>query len=115
MRNQIFILLALAILIGCQRNNNIVAPLPSPPLQSPPYSVSNVKDSTLYTFSVLKDSLGIFDSLTMTLTAFNQSMKPETLFVSQSPFFYSWSLTNDSGKTITSGPWLVTIFLALCN
>lgn len=105
MRNQIFILLALAILIGCQRNNNIVAPLPSPPLQSPPYSTSNVKDSTLYTFSVLKDSLGIFDSLTMTLTAFNQSMKPETLVVSS--FFYSWLLTDENGKTIAFGPRLL--------
>jgi len=73
---------------------------------TPTSSVSNVKDGTLYTFAVSRDTLGIMDSLSMTLTALNQTTTPETLLVSQSPHFYTWSLTNDSGKTIIAGPWL---------
>jgi hypothetical protein len=101
MRRHILILLTLAILAGCEQSSNIVAPLPSAPL-----SVSNLKDSILYTFSVPKAALGIFDTLTMSLTAVNRAATPETLSVSD--YFYTWSLTDDNGKMIASGPTVLS-------
>jgi hypothetical protein len=98
MRYAIFIILILVILCGCKESNNPVAPL----IITPTSSVSNVKDSILYTFTVSKNTLGIFDTLSMTLTAFNQSSTPDTLYISS--LYYTWSLTNDNGKIIASGP-----------
>jgi len=108
MRNHIYIILILAIFGGCEQNSNMVAPVPSAPL-----STSNVKDSILYTFEVPKNNLGIFDSLTMTLTAFNEASTPETLIVGQNSRFYTWSLKNDSGKEIITGPWIGNNLLSL--
>jgi hypothetical protein len=69
---------------------------------TPTQNTSNVKDSVLYTFAVSKTTLGIFDALNMTLTAFNQATTPDTLY--RSDYFYTWSLTNANGKIIASGP-----------
>jgi hypothetical protein len=100
MRHHIFILSLLAILIGCKQSSNPVAPL-----ITQPSSVSSVKDSILYTFAVSQNTLGILDTLTMTLTALNQSTSWETLSVRDPRFFYTWSLTNVGGTTINSGSW----------
>jgi hypothetical protein len=47
---------------------------------------------------------GIHDTLIATLTAYNQSSKPETLVVGYSAYLYTWSLKNDSGRVIMFGP-----------
>lgn len=89
------------IFIGCKQSGNPVAPLPTPTS-----SVSNVKDSVLYTFAVSKDTLGILDTLTMALTALNQATTPDTLYISD--YFYTWSLTDENEKTIMSGPTILS-------
>jgi|CZKP01.1.fsa_nt_gi hypothetical protein len=101
MQYNIFILLLLLAVIGCRKDSNIIGPGTIPTLSN-----SKAKDGILYTFAVYKDKLGIFDTLKMSITALNQTTAPETLYVSESPSFYTWSLTNDSGRTIISGPWL---------
>jgi hypothetical protein len=101
MRYNIFILLLLLAIIGCKKENSIIGPGTNTTL-----SDSKVKNGIFYTFAVSKNKLGIFDTLKMSITALNQTTTPETLYVSESPSFYTWSLTNDSGKTIISGPWL---------
>ena len=65
-------------------------------------SVSQVQDSLQYTFAIRKAVFGIHDTLSASVTAFNQSAEPETLIVSIGNF--QWSLKNDSGRTLMSGP-----------
>jgi hypothetical protein len=55
-----------------------------------------------YTFAIPKAVFGIHDTLSASVTAFNQSAEPETLIVSEGDF--QWSLKNDSGRTLMSGP-----------
>jgi len=84
---------------GCSDEGNPMGPLPIS-------TSSDIKNGILYTFAVANNSLGIFDTLSMTLTAFNQTTSPETLLVSGGSQSYTWSLTNAQGATIISGPWL---------
>ena len=81
-------------MVGCRQDSNITGPVTS--------STGNVKDNILYTFAVSKDRLGIFDTLSMTLTAFNQANTTDTLYVGSNIF--TWSLTNSNGELISSGP-----------
>jgi hypothetical protein len=55
-----------------------------------------------YTFAIPKAVFGIHDTLSASLTAFNQSAEPETLMVSEGNF--EWSLKNDSGRALMGGP-----------
>ena len=97
MRYNIFILVILLTIIGCNRDSDIIVPLTAPPSRA-----SNIKDNILYTFAVSKDTLGILDTLDMTMTALNQTTSPDTILISDN--YYNWSLTNENGKIISSGP-----------
>jgi len=69
-------------------------------------SVSIVKDSVQYTFTIPKSSFSIHDTLTGTLSAFNQSSKVDTIAVG--PSFFGWMLKNSDGQIILKGPLIVT-------
>ncbi len=69
-------------------------------------SVSEAKNNVLYTLAVARDTLGILDTLSMTLTAFNLALQPDTLYTGD--YFYAWSLTSDNGKVISSGPTVLS-------
>ncbi|MHB8853113.1 MAG: hypothetical protein ACYC6P_07150 [Ignavibacteriaceae bacterium] len=97
MRYNIFILVILLTIIGCNRDSEIIVPLTATPSRA-----SNIKDNILYTFAVSKDTLGILDTLDMTMTALNQTTTPDTILISDN--YYNWSLTNENGKIISSGP-----------
>ena len=84
---------------GCNKSSNSVTPITNQTL-----STQAVNDSIQYTFAIPKGVFGIHDTLSATLTAYNQSSKPETLLVSYSPYFYTWSLKNVGGITIMYGP-----------
>lgn len=100
MRYTIFILLAMLIYNGCKFVKN-----PLEPDSNQTLSVSAVMDSIQYTFAVPKSTFGINDTLTATITAYNQSSNTDTLTTGYNPSFYNWTLTNDStGKTIMYGP-----------
>jgi hypothetical protein len=90
-------------MISCTRDSNITGPAT--------YSTGNVKDNILYTFAVSKDRLGIFDTLSMTLTAFNQATTTDTLYLGSNVF--TWSLTNVSGEMIASGPKVFDNLIAI--
>jgi len=97
MRYFIFILSIALIINGCKKSSNPVTSVTNPAV-----SVSQVKDSMQYTFAIPKAVFGIHDTLSASVTAFNQSAEPETLIVSEGDF--QWSLKNDSGRTVVSGP-----------
>ncbi|MFZ1978319.1 MAG: hypothetical protein WAV76_10220 [Bacteroidota bacterium] len=97
MRYYIFVLILLLTTAGCEQEGLIIAPV-----TSPMSGASKVKNGILYTFAVSKDKLGIFDTLKMTLTAYNKTTTEDTLNTSE--YDYSWSLTNGNGKIIASGP-----------
>jgi hypothetical protein len=69
-------------------------------------SVSIVKDSVQYTFTIPKSSFSIHDTLTGTLSAFNQSSKVDTIAVG--PSFFGWMLKNSDGQIILKGPLIVS-------
>ena len=97
MRYLIFVLSIAIIVIGCKKNTN-----PASSVTNPTLAVSQVRDSMQYTFAVPKAIFGIHDTLSASVTAFNQSAEPETLMLSEGNF--EWSLKNDSGRTLMSGP-----------
>jgi hypothetical protein len=89
---------------GCRQESNPVGPISTS-------SASSVKDGVLYTFAVPQNALGVFDTLSMSLTALNQTSSPETLSTGLSPAFYTWSLTDPNGATIIAGPWLANALI----
>ena len=97
MRYFIFVLSITLIINGCKKNSDPVASVADPTL-----SVSQTRDSMQYTFAIPKSVFGIHDTLSASFTAFNQSAEPETLMLSEGNF--QWSLKNDSGRTLMSGP-----------
>jgi hypothetical protein len=97
-----YFILALSIALviyGCKKSSNPVASA------TPALSVSQVSDSMQYTFAIPKAVFGIHDTLSASFTAYNQSAEPETLNTSIGTF--QWSLKNDSGRTLMSGPPLL--------
>ena len=74
-------------------------------------SLSIVKDSVQYTFTIPKSSFSIHDTLTATLTALNQSAEVDTFGVNEG--FFPWSLKNESGKTILQGPFYTNALVIL--
>ncbi len=97
MRYFILALFIALIINGCKKSSNPVASVTKPAV-----SVSQVRDSMQYTFAIPKAVFGIHDTLSASVTAFNQSAEPETLIISEGDF--QWSLKNDSGRTVMSGP-----------
>ncbi len=97
MRYKIIVLVLLTFIIGCRQSSNL-----TDPGKTPPASTSDSLNGIIYTFAVSKDTLGILDTLAMTMTAFNQTAVQETLYVSD--YFFTWSLTDGNGKVIASGP-----------
>jgi hypothetical protein len=90
--------LSIALIInGCKKNSNPIESVTQPAL-----SVSQVSDSMEYTFAIPRAVFGIHDTLSASFTAYNQSAEPETLMISKGNF--QWSLKNDSGRTLMSGP-----------
>jgi hypothetical protein len=98
MRYIISLIVSLIIFNGCK--NNTVAPGNDQSL-----SAIQVQNGIIYTLSVPKLSFGINDTLKAQLSAFNQSMVPDTLVTGFSPYLYNWTLKNDTGKVIMSGPF----------
>jgi hypothetical protein len=99
----VLIFLSTLILAGSARSSNPVAPFLSSQSSS---SASDTLNGIVFTFAVSRDTLGIFDTLNMTLTALNQTSQNDTIPVSD--YLYRWSLVNDNGKIIISGPWLIS-------
>ena len=97
MRYFIFALSVALIIYGCKKSSNPVESVTNTAL-----SVSQVRDSMQYTFAIPKAVFGIHDTLSASVTAFNQSAETETLIVSIGNI--QWSLKNDSGRTLMSGP-----------
>jgi len=97
MRHNIFVFVVLLTFVCCKQNSNTVVPVATPKL-----SVNNIQDSILYTFIIPKAVFGIHDTLSATVTAYNQTAMPETLVVG--PSSYSWFLQNNNGQTIMYGP-----------
>jgi hypothetical protein len=97
MKYIISLLVSLFIFNGCK--NNIV--------ESGNDQLSSVKtqNGIIYTLSVAKHTYTVHDTLYVQLTAFNQSMLPDTLVTGFSPYLYNWTLKNDAGKVIMSGPF----------
>lgn len=104
MRYRLFVLFVLMTMIGCKQSNDTVTQVTDPPL-----SVSNVRDSILYTFAIPKSTFGIHDTLSATLILYNQSSSTDTLVLRSAGVFYSgsWSLKNENGRTITYGPQVI--------
>ena len=97
MRYFIFVLAITLIINGCKKSSNPVVSVTNPAV-----SVSQVRDSMQYTFAIPTAVFGIHDTLSASVTAFNQSAEPETLIISEGDF--QWSLKNDSGRALMSGP-----------
>ena len=97
MRCFILALSIVLIISSCKKSSNPVTSVTNPAV-----SVSQVKDSMQYTFAIPKAVFGIHDTLNGSVTALNQSAEPETLIISEGDF--QWSLKNDSGRTVMSGP-----------
>jgi hypothetical protein len=96
MRYCIFVISIALIINGCKKISNPVASETNPTL-----SVSQVQDSLQYTFAIPKTVFGVHDTLSATLTAFNQSAETDTLIYG---VFLQWSLKNDSGRTLMGNP-----------
>jgi hypothetical protein len=97
--NMRYFILALSIALiinGCKKSSNPVGSETNSTL-----SVSQVQDSLQYTFAIPKAVFGIHDTLSATLTAFNQSAETDTLIYG---VFFQWSLKNDSGRTLMGNP-----------
>ncbi len=98
-----FIFLSTLIFISTARSSNPVAPLA---FSQSSLSTSDTLNGIVFTFAVSHDTLGIFDTLSMTLTAFNQTSQNDTIPVSD--YLYKWSLVNDKGITISGGPTVIS-------
>jgi hypothetical protein len=96
MRYFIFALSVALIISGCKKSSNPVESVTNPAL-----SISQVIDSMQYTFAIPRAVFGIHDTLSATLTAFNQSAETDTLIYG---VFLQWSLKNDSGRTLMGNP-----------
>ena len=103
MRYIAFIIFVMLNFNGCKKNDIVT------PTNEPILSVSAIKDSILYTFAISKAVFEIHDTLSATVTAYNQTAMPETLVVGPSGF--SWFLQNNSGRTIMYGPRVFPWFL----
>lgn len=97
-----FIFLSMLILFGISQDSYCITKLLFPLSAS---STSDTLNGIIYTFAVSQDTLGIFDSLNMTLTAHNQTSQNDTIPVNDG--LYTWKLENDNGKTIITGPWFI--------
>ncbi|MHB8579193.1 MAG: hypothetical protein ACYDA4_04955 [Ignavibacteriaceae bacterium] len=102
MRYVFSLIVSLIIFNGCEHTGDTFSLYP--PDKQPTLSVSSIKDSILYTFAVPKTTFGIYDTLSAKLIAYNESTVPDTLYSSYSPYFYTWSLKNNTGRTIMFGP-----------
>ncbi len=98
------LLAAIAFGSGCDQTGNPVG------VGSNPGTTSQTKDGTRYTFAVSKDTLSIFDGLSMTLTAFNETDTSQSILVSD--YFYRWLLADSMGDTIASGPTVISNLIA---
>lgn len=97
MRYIAFVIFTFLIINGCKKSTNSVAP----PIE-PILSVSQVSDSIQFTFALPKAAFGIHDTLGASFSALNQAAEPETLMISEGNV--QWSLINESGRTLMSGP-----------
>jgi len=104
MRYFIYILPIVLIIHGCKKSSNPVVSITDSPL-----SISQVRDSMQYMFAIPKAVFGIHDTLSASMTAFNQSTMPETLVIYMGNF--QWSLKNDSGRTLMWGPEVIPQFV----
>ena len=104
MRYFIYILSIALIIHGCKKNSNPVASITDSTL-----SISQVRDSIQYTFAIPKAVFEFHDTLSASITAFNQSTVPETLVIYMGNF--QWSLKNDSGRTLMWGPEVIPQFV----
>ncbi len=100
-----FLLMAATVVgIGCNGTGNPVG------AGTIPAGISKTEGGIRYTFAVTKDTLSIFDDLSMTLTAFNETDTSQTILVSD--YFYRWLLSDSVGDTIASGPTAISNLIA---
>jgi len=97
MRYRLFIVLVVLALSTCKHNSLT-------PSDNQNLSQSATLDDIQYTLAIPQGSFDIHDTLFATFTAYNQSSHADTLYASYSPYFYSWALTDASGRTIMFGP-----------
>lgn len=90
------LLFSLNVLSGCNKLSSILG------TGSSDNGVSGSKNGILYTLTVSKQTLSILDTLTMTVTAKNQSDTSVTIY--SSDYDYKWTLKNSHGDTIAYGP-----------
>jgi hypothetical protein len=102
-----FVVLILLVGNGCKQNNTVAHGT------APTLSVSNVKDSILYTFVIPKTVFGINDTLSAALTLYNQSISTDTLTMIVGSLYYSglWTLKDERGKTFMDGPKIIPLTL----
>jgi hypothetical protein len=98
MKYFISLIVSLIIFNGCK--NNIVSPGNDQSLGS-----SQLQNGIIYTLSVSKHIYSLNDTLNAQLTAYNKSAVLDTLVTGFSPNLYNWTLKNDSGRVIMSGPF----------
>ena len=92
MRNIFMLIIAMLAINGCKNGGNPVS------------SETRMVNSLQYTFATSKTSFGIHDTLIATMTVYNPTDVPETIYVGLSVF--NWSLQNQSGRIIMYGPWV---------
>jgi hypothetical protein len=98
MRCSFIFVILLFVFTGCKESSDTIT------------SVTDDVNGLQYTFSAPKAIFGIHDTLSATVTVFNQSSLPET--VSVSGFSFHWSLEYENGRPIMSGPKAFSWFIA---
>jgi hypothetical protein len=98
MKYFISLIVSLILFYGCK--NNIVAPA-----NDQSFSSTQTQNGIVYSLSVPKLTFGVYDTLKAQLTAYNQSMVPDTLVTGFSPNLFNWTLKDDTGKIIMWGPF----------
>lgn len=115
MRRMLILFAVLFAINGCDLQNKSFGPISrrttlrrTTPGQT--LSVSSVRDSIVYTFSVARGSLGIHDTLAATVTLNNESSATDTLILGGGRLYYTglWWLTNLNGQTVLSQPRVPT-------
>jgi hypothetical protein len=104
----IFALIGLLLFInGCKENNDTITSVKEN--SKIVTSANQVSENLQYALTTPKASFGIHDTLIATVTVYNQAPVSETLLVG--PVLFKWSLKNDSGRTIMSGPTVVPLYI----
>jgi len=92
--------------LGCKPGDSA-----TDPQRDAAVSVSRIDGRTQYTFSVPHSIFGIHDTITASMTATNIGAVPETLGINYG--WLLWALKDSTGRTITSGPGVMSSYLMM--